>query len=84
MLNLTNNTQSITTELIPDTQLLWLLRDELQLTATKFCCGQGQCGYCQVGQLMSASALLKYNKQPSTQDIEQAMSCNICRCGTYQ
>lgn len=137
MLNLIINNQSITTELTPDTPLLWLLRDELQLTATKFGCGQGlcgactvhlngqalrscmlpigtigdahvttmenelssemqilqgvwiennipQCGYCQVGQLMSASSLLKSNKKPSNHDIEQAMSGNICRCGTYQ
>jgi isoquinoline 1-oxidoreductase alpha subunit len=137
MLNLTINDQVITTDLSPDTPLLWLLRDELQLTATKFGCGQGQCGactvhlngqalrscvlpigtigeaqvttmenetstemqalqavwaeqnipqcgYCQVGQLMSASALLKFNNQPSNQDIELAMSGNICRCGTYQ
>ncbi|SEK51606.1 isoquinoline 1-oxidoreductase, alpha subunit [Colwellia chukchiensis] len=43
-----------------------------------------QCGYCQSGQIMSAVALLARNAQPSDQDIEQAMSGNICRCGTYQ
>jgi isoquinoline 1-oxidoreductase subunit alpha len=42
-----------------------------------------QCGYCQSGQLMSASALLKKTPQPSDADIDQAMSDNICRCGTY-
>jgi len=42
-----------------------------------------QCGYCQSGQLMSASALLKKNPQPSDADIDAAMSGNICRCGTY-
>jgi isoquinoline 1-oxidoreductase alpha subunit len=42
-----------------------------------------QCGYCQSGQLMSASALLKVNPQPSDADIDAAMSGNICRCGTY-
>ncbi len=42
-----------------------------------------QCGYCQSGQLMSASALLKRNPQPSDADIDAAMSGNICRCGTY-
>jgi isoquinoline 1-oxidoreductase alpha subunit len=42
-----------------------------------------QCGYCQSGQLMSASALLKMNPQPSDADIDAAMSGNICRCGTY-
>ena len=42
-----------------------------------------QCGYCQSGQLMSASALLAKNSHPSDEEIEQAMSGNICRCGTY-
>jgi aerobic-type carbon monoxide dehydrogenase small subunit (CoxS/CutS family) len=43
-----------------------------------------QCGYCQSGQIMSASALLATNKRPSDADIDAAMSGNICRCGTYQ
>lgn len=42
-----------------------------------------QCGYCQSGQIMSASALLDKNPSPSDEDIDQAMSGNICRCGTY-
>ncbi len=42
-----------------------------------------QCGYCQAGQVMSATALLKTNKSPSDEDIDGAMSGNICRCGTY-
>jgi len=42
-----------------------------------------QCGYCQSGQIMAASALLADNKSPSDDDIDQAMSGNICRCGTY-
>jgi len=42
-----------------------------------------QCGYCQSGQIMSASALLASNPHPSDSDIEDAMSGNICRCGTY-
>lgn len=42
-----------------------------------------QCGYCQSGQLMSAAALLKTNKNPSDAEIDAAMSGNICRCGTY-
>ncbi|MEQ8471145.1 MAG: (2Fe-2S)-binding protein [Marinoscillum sp.] len=42
-----------------------------------------QCGYCQAGQIMSASALLKKNPNPSDEDIDNAMSGNICRCGTY-
>lgn len=122
----------------PDTPLLWVIRDDLKLTGTKFGCGAGlcgactvhlngvairscitpissvqnqsistieslstpegelhelqknwikfnvpQCGYCQSGQLMSASALLNSNPQPSDEDIDMAMSGNICRCGTY-
>ncbi len=42
-----------------------------------------QCGYCQSGQIMSAAALLKDNPKPSDEDIDNAMSGNICRCGTY-
>lgn len=42
-----------------------------------------QCGYCQSGQIMSATALLRDNPSPSDQDIDAAMSGNICRCGTY-
>lgn len=42
-----------------------------------------QCGYCQSGQIMSATALLKSNSQPTDADIDTAMSGNICRCGTY-
>ena len=121
----------------PDTPLLWVLRDLLGLTGTKFGCGVAQCGactvhldgapvrscsttvsavagkrvttieglapnrshrlqqawieldvpqcgYCQSGQLMSAAALLARNPKPSDADIDEAMSGNICRCGTYQ
>jgi isoquinoline 1-oxidoreductase alpha subunit len=120
-----------------DTPLLWVLRDVLGMTGTKFGCGlalcgactvhidghatrscitqvssvgakavttieavgktpQGkavqqawleldvpQCGYCQSGQIMSASALLATNPHPTDADIDSAMSGNICRCGTY-
>ncbi len=45
--------------------------------------GVPQCGYCQAGQVMSATALLKRNPKPSDADIDDAMSGNICRCGTY-
>ena len=121
----------------PDTPLLWVLRDELAMTGTKFGCGKGlcgactvlangepirscstaiaevanrkittieglapdlshplqkawieenvpQCGYCQAGQIMSAAALLAKKKKPSDADIDEAMSGNLCRCGTYQ
>jgi len=42
-----------------------------------------QCGYCQSGQIMSATALLKNNPDPSDEQIDSAMSANLCRCGTY-
>jgi len=45
--------------------------------------GVPQCGYCQAGQVMSATALLKRNPKPTDADIDEAMSGNICRCGTY-
>jgi isoquinoline 1-oxidoreductase alpha subunit len=43
-----------------------------------------QCGYCQVGQIMQAAALLASKKKPTDQEIDDAMAGNICRCGTYQ
>ncbi|HVI91770.1 MAG TPA: (2Fe-2S)-binding protein [Dongiaceae bacterium] len=120
-----------------DTPLLWVLRDVLGMTGTKFGCGQAlcgactvhidgaatrscqttidsigtsaittieaigdtpsgkkiqqawldrevvQCGYCQSGQIMSATALLDSKPEPTDADIDDAMSGNICRCGTY-
>jgi isoquinoline 1-oxidoreductase subunit alpha len=120
-----------------DTPLLWVLRDVLGMTGTKFGCGMAlcgactvhidgaparscitsidsvgtseittieaigrtaagakiqqawldrevpQCGYCQSGQIMSAAALLAGNPRPTDADIDDAMSGNICRCGTY-
>ncbi|SFK51938.1 (2Fe-2S)-binding protein [Lysobacter sp. cf310] len=120
----------------PDMPLLWVLRDLMQLTGTKFGCGIAQCGactvhvdgaprracvtpvstvegkqiltieglssdgshpvqrawaeldvvqcgYCQSGQIMSAAALLAKVPAPTDTDIDQALSGNICRCGTY-
>jgi isoquinoline 1-oxidoreductase subunit alpha len=120
----------------PSTPLLWVIRDHLGLTGTKYGCGMAQCGactvhingeavrscvapvsraagksvttieglssdlshplqlawleedvpqcgYCQSGQLMSAAVLLRQKPQPTDEDIDQAMSGNICRCGTY-
>jgi isoquinoline 1-oxidoreductase alpha subunit len=121
----------------PETPLLWVIRDTLGLTGTKFGCGLAlcgactvivdgeavrscitplsavdskevltidglsadlshpvqkawiaedvpQCGYCQSGQIMQAAALLRKNPNPSDAEIDNAMSGNICRCGTYQ
>jgi isoquinoline 1-oxidoreductase alpha subunit len=121
----------------PDMPLLWVLRDVLGMTGTKFGCGRAlcgactvhlngaavrtcilpvsavgeqpittieaigdtpngakvqkawldleviQCGYCQSGQIMSATALLNATAHPSDSDIDSAMAGNICRCGTY-
>ena len=126
-----------TVDVNPDTPLLWVLRNTLQLTGTKYGCGISQCGactvhvdgdptrscvtpissvagksvitieglspdrshpvqqawiaeqvpqcgYCQSGQIMAAVALLARKPQPTDADIDQFLSGNICRCGTYQ
>jgi isoquinoline 1-oxidoreductase subunit alpha len=137
MLTLDVNGKQLTTDAAEDTPLLWVLRDSLNLTGTKFGCGMAQCGactvqidgqatrscvlpvsaavgkkiatienvaaesvgkavqdawiaenvpqcgYCQSGQIMSATALLQQNRKPSDADIDAAMTGNICRCGTY-
>jgi isoquinoline 1-oxidoreductase alpha subunit len=131
------NGEARTFDARPDTPLLWVLRDVLHMTGTKFGCGMAlcgactvhvdgqpvrscitqvstvvgkkittieavasdelgkrvqaawlelgvpQCGYCQSGQIMSAIALLKAKPKPQDADIDEAMSGNICRCGTY-
>ena len=86
------NGERQTVDVDPAKPLLWVLREQLALTGTKFGCGIAQCGidhqvpqcgYCQSGQLMSASALLADNPNPSDADIDAAMSGNICRCGMY-
>jgi aerobic-type carbon monoxide dehydrogenase small subunit (CoxS/CutS family) len=130
------NGREIDVEAASDTPLLWVLRDHLGMTGTKYGCGMAlcgactvhvdgvatrscvlplaavegrriatieslsadrshpvqqawleldvpQCGYCQSGQIMSAAALLAANPSPSDEDIDTAMSGNICRCGTY-
>lgn len=137
MINITVNGQRHDIDADPNMPLLWVIRDILGLTGTKFGCGAAQCGactvhlngeavrscvtklsratgqkivtieglslnnnhplqlawnemnvpqcgYCQSGQLMSAAVLLRENPNPTDQDIDDAMSGNICRCGTYQ
>jgi aerobic-type carbon monoxide dehydrogenase small subunit (CoxS/CutS family) len=133
---LTINNVVKTVDVSPDTPLLWVLRDTLDLHGTKYGCGMGlcgactvhvagqavrscltqvgtvagkpvttieglspdglhpvqvawealdvpQCGYCQAGQIMSASALLAHSPHPTDTEIDTAMSGNLCRCGTY-
>lgn len=134
--NLKINGQKKEVDVAPDTPVLWVLRDHLNMTGTKYGCGiaqcgactihldgtamrscmlpissigdkaittieglsekgdhpvqkawlehdVAQCGYCQAGQIMNASALLKNNPNPNDAEIEAAMHGNICRCGTY-
>jgi isoquinoline 1-oxidoreductase subunit alpha len=130
------NGSPVTVDVPPDTPLLWVIRDILDLKGTKYGCGMAlcgcctvhingeatrsctttisaaadqhittleglsedgthpvqiawqeidvpQCGYCQAGQMMSASALLSKNPHPTDAEIDAAMDGNICRCGTY-
>jgi isoquinoline 1-oxidoreductase alpha subunit len=135
--NLHINGRAHEVDVPPDMPLLWVLRDELGLTGTKFGCGAGlcgactvhvngaaqrscqvrvgslahakittiehigespvgarlqqawlqvdvmQCGYCQAGQIMSAAALLAQTPKPSLEQINTAMTGNICRCACY-
>lgn len=137
MTQLQINGQTRDVDVLDDIPLLWVLRDELGMTGTKFGCGMAlcgactvhmdgspiracvtpvsavvgqpittienmhtdrigqvvqqawvennvaQCGYCQAGQIMTAVSLLKTQPAPSEQQIDDAMSGNICRCGTY-
>ena len=137
MITLSINGKTRQVDASPDTPLLWVLRDSLHMTGTKFGCGIAQCGactvhldgqpvrscstplsaaagkkvttiegvgatrvgkavqaawmrndvpqcgYCQSGQIMTATALLAKNRAPSDADIDEAMSGNVCRCGTY-
>lgn len=137
MIKLTINNQSYEVDASPEMPLLWVIRDLVGLTGTKFGCGIAQCGactvhvdgspvrscsypvsaaagkkittiegisekigeavqkawielqvpqcgYCQSGQIMSATALLKNKPKPTDADIDAAMQGNLCRCGTYQ
>jgi isoquinoline 1-oxidoreductase subunit alpha len=134
-LTINGRRQSVTAA--ADTPMLWVIRDSLGMTGTKFGCGMGlcgactvhvdgvatrscqlpvsaaagkrivtieglsadgshpvqrawieedvaQCGYCQVGQIMSAAALLNEHPRPTDRQIDEGMAGNICRCGTYQ
>jgi isoquinoline 1-oxidoreductase subunit alpha len=136
-ISFTLNGKSQSVDVDPQMPLLWVLRDTLNMTGTKFGCGMAlcgactvhingeatrscitpisavagkkittieglsddgthpvqqawieidvpQCGYCQCGQIMSAAALLTKKPNPTDADIDNFMSGNICRCGTYQ
>jgi isoquinoline 1-oxidoreductase alpha subunit len=137
MVKLVVNGATVDVNADDDTPLLWVLRDKLRLTGTKFGCGIAQCGactvhidgnarrscvmpvgelagktittiegianpdewhpvqaawlaenvpqcgYCQAGQIMSTLALLAANPAPTDDDIDSALSANLCRCGTY-
>ena len=137
MITLDVNGKPVQVDAEADTPLLWVLRDGLQLTGSKYGCGKAlcgactvhlngtatrscvlpvsavagakittieavgetpigkavqqawvaenvpQCGYCQSGQVMSATALLAMNRRPTDADIDSAMSGNICRCAAY-
>ncbi len=136
-ISLTINGKQETVNVHPDTPLLWVLRDVLNLTGTKFGCGMAlcgactvhvegqatrscitpvsfvagksittieglsaeglhplqeawiaeqvpQCGYCQVGMIMTAAELLRRQPQPTDDDIDAALDGHVCRCGTYQ
>src|SRR6266571_2816836 len=98
MPNLTINGQSYFADAPPDSPLLWVIREDLRLTGTKYGCGIGlcgcctvhvnghevpQCGYCQSGQIMQAAALLADNPSPSEREIVDGMNGNLCRCATY-
>ncbi|MFN3859694.1 MAG: (2Fe-2S)-binding protein [Caulobacter sp.] len=129
------NGKTVSVEAADDVPLLWVIRDSLGLTGTKYGCGVAQCGactvhadgqpiracstpasalvgvkittieglggahpvqqawakldvpqcgYCQSGQIMSAAALLAATRSPNDEQIDEAMSGNICRCGAYQ
>ncbi len=121
MISFIVNRKRVSLDVDPSTPLLWVLRENVGLTGTKYGCGMAQCGactvhldgqairscvapvsraagkevttieaedvpqcgYCQSGQLMSAAVLLREKPRPSDEDIDQAMTGNICRCGTY-
>jgi isoquinoline 1-oxidoreductase alpha subunit len=82
MVKLTINGEQRSFDAPADMPLLWVLRDILGMTGTKFGCGIAQCGYCQPGQIMSAAALLATTPNPDDSDIDAAMAGNICCCGT--
>jgi len=81
MITLTINGTSHEVDVEPETPLLWVIRDTIGLTGTKFGCGIAQCGWCQSGQIMAAASLLQRTPRPTDADIDEIT--NICRCGTY-
>src|SRR6185295_19168950 len=83
MVRLTINGKTQEVDVEPSTPLLWVLREQVGLTGTKYGCGMAQCGDCQSGMIMAAAALLRQKPNPTDADIDAAIT-NICRCGTFQ
>lgn len=83
-MNLKVNGKGRSVDADQDIPLLYALRDQLGLNGPKFGFGKGQCGYCINGMIMTATALLAKNKNPSDQQIQEALAGNLCRCGTHQ
>jgi isoquinoline 1-oxidoreductase alpha subunit len=82
--NLSINGKTYTVEAEANTPLMWVLRDNLQLTGTKYGCGIAQCGACTVHFNGSpVRSCTKANPNPTDDDIASALQGNICRCGTY-
>src|SRR6266567_967190 len=84
MISFSVNKQSVNLDVDPSTPLLWVSPDlSHPLQRAWIAEDVPQCGYCQSGQLMSAAVLLREKPRPTDEDIDRAMTGNICRCGTY-
>ncbi len=81
-INFTVNGKAASTDAPPTTPLLWVIREDLKLTGTKFGCGTGLCGACMVH--IDGRRAFSCQTQISEMAIVEHMSANICRCGTYQ
>src|ERR671918_671570 len=86
MARLNINGKTVDVQAEPDTPLLWVIREQVGLTGTKYGCGVAQCGACSVhinGEVQRSCSLPLSAVKASDADIDEAMT-NICRCGTYQ
>lgn len=80
----TLNGSPVSLEIDAQTLLLEVLRNDLELNGPKFGCGLAQCGACANGVIITAAALLKRNPTPDAQEIAQALSGHLCRCGAQR